>query len=301
MGLTGYGVGEGHMVALADNVRSVIEPYKAASGFALSVDAEILRWARRESIRTSAGAFLSTAADIEAKSSAYWEHELSSSTWAIAEKGGRILGIAAAKVPDPRVDEDADPDEVRFIESVWIDPSARRCGLGEQLVQYLIETQRCRQIERFYLWVLHENRPAIELYKYLGFKFTYNEHSFLNPLNGGRVRERQYLKMYDSNLIDETELARNFAARERIRRIYGIQYRLLGVRDESTEVQMLQSAFDRVDAWQIGKVMMPFSQACPPYLDKFVAEVRSDLIQLASCSLDGGHRLRGQLPIRNPF
>jgi GNAT superfamily N-acetyltransferase len=199
-----------------------------AAGVGLRRDARILRRTVLESIRTSPAAFLSTVAEIEAKTPAYWEIQLRSSTWAVLEaRRGirrRVVGIAAAKQPGDNDKKYANLVDACFIESVWITPRMRRRGLGMRLVNFLIDMRRQDGIQRFYLWVFENNKPAVELYEHMDFKETGQTPG----LAEWPVREVQYLLDFDSDVVDDSDLAKNEAARKDDRRRYGITYRLLG-------------------------------------------------------------------------
>jgi ribosomal protein S18 acetylase RimI-like enzyme len=187
-------------------------------------DESILRQARLDSVRTSPEAFLTTVADIETKPHDHWRRELESFAWAVLEVDGKVYGIAAAKPPEAD-DTGADPQSSRFIESVWIAPSMRRRELGEHLVSYLIETQRERNVQSFFLWVFDKNRPAIALYERLGFTVT-GRSKPLTPARAASVSEIQY-KLEFENSIEGAELAHSEASRALDRYMYGANYRLL--------------------------------------------------------------------------
>jgi ribosomal protein S18 acetylase RimI-like enzyme len=180
----------------------------------------ILRDTILESINTSPGVFLASAGQIKGESQEFWEHKLKSSTWAVVQRRGKILGIAAAKSPG-ETDSYALQEKACFIESVWIAPFMRRKGVGERLVTYLIEQERKAGIRQFYLWVFKGNTPAIELYKRMDFKPTGNPSALTN------VPEVQYLCEYDSGVIDDEELERNATARADDRSKLKIMYGLL--------------------------------------------------------------------------
>jgi len=204
----------------ASGVRSLDDE---TQGITSRPDWHLLRNARLESVVTSPDAFLAYAAQLEAKPLEYWQEEIRSSTWVVVQGGNKILGIAAAKPPGG-MDNYAHPEEACFIESVWIAPSMRRSGVGERLVTYLIEERRKVGIQRFYLWVIDHNIPAIDLYDRTGFKRTGRS----GPLPARQGREIQYLLAFDSDVIDDYELERNVHARELDRKRFGITYRLLG-------------------------------------------------------------------------
>lgn len=178
----------------------------------------IVREAILESIATSPDAFLATAGQLKKEPPEYWQGRLESSTWAVVQRGGDVLGIAAAKPPS-EVDVYALEERACFIESVWIDPSIRGSGVGERLVTYLMEQRRREAgIQKFYLWVFDYNAPAIRLYERMKFEATRRP---------SELREIQFLREFDSDLIDNLELEQNADARTRDRVQFGITYRLL--------------------------------------------------------------------------
>lgn len=209
--------GNGMTIDHATGVRSILgaDPLIAPCS-----DWGLLRDTILKSIATSPGAFLATADELKAESPEYWEERLKSSTWAVVQRGNEILGIAAAKPPSD-TDRYALREKACFIESVWVDPSLRRKGVGERLVTYLIEQQRSARIHKFYLWVFDYNSPAIRLYDRMDFKRTGRASRLL------RRFEIQFVRAFDSDVVDEDELKQNDADRERDQEAFGISYRLL--------------------------------------------------------------------------
>ena len=167
-------------------------PWTVAGERQIRADARLLRAAMRKAVSTSPEAFFTTLADLNARPAARWEREIRTSSWAVLEAGDDVVGIAAAKRPDPVADSGHDPARACFIESVWIHPERRRQGLGERLVSYLIETQRGRGIEWFLLWVFPANRVAIDFYKRLGFEETGQLNPFTRDDQGSWGLEIQY-------------------------------------------------------------------------------------------------------------
>jgi ribosomal protein S18 acetylase RimI-like enzyme len=190
-------------------------------------DSVTLREALLTAVSTSPDAFLATEESLLRKSASDWATDLQESTWVVAEQGGKVVGLAAAKLPYGEDDwEYADEASARFIESVWIDPHMRRHGLGSHLVSYLIEQQRVRdpRVQQFYLWVFFENIPAISLYEQMGFKPTGR-----SSIPEGRVDpEVQYCLSFDSGEPEEDELAESNKEREKDWANYGLRYRALG-------------------------------------------------------------------------
>jgi ribosomal protein S18 acetylase RimI-like enzyme len=184
-------------------------------------DAKILRDSVREAIRTSPASFLTTVEDVDTKSLDHWIDEMRSSTWVVAECEGEIVGVAAAKLPDPDKDKE-DLATTRYIESVWIAPDLRRRGRGQELIRYLLEAEyrKARNVRHFLLWVFPNNSSAIRLYEHIGFKRT-------PEMNMGVRTEIKYRLDFDSVIHTTVRSAVNDDAR----RQYGVTYRILGERD----------------------------------------------------------------------
>jgi ribosomal protein S18 acetylase RimI-like enzyme len=182
----------------------------------------ILRDTILQSVATSPDAFLATADKLAAEPPEYWKDRLKSSTWAVVQRGGDILGVAAA-TPPSAVDRYASRDRARFIESVWIDPPTRGRGVGERLVTYLIEQQREAGIQDFYLWVFDHNATAIGLYERMEFKRTGRPSELLY------ITEIQFCRSFDSDVVDGEEVKRNGEARKQDWADFEITYRLLAL------------------------------------------------------------------------
>jgi ribosomal protein S18 acetylase RimI-like enzyme len=190
-------------------------PRTAASEKLIRADAPRLQAAMRAAVSTSPEAFFTTLADLDARPAGCWEREIRTSSWAVLEAGDAVVGIAAAKRPDPVADSGHDPARARFIESVWIDPGLRRRGLGERLVSYLIETQRGRGIEWFLLWVFPANLGAIQFYERLGFTRTGQLKPYTRDEQGSWGLEVQYARQFGSPDVNDGSRAARQAARWR--------------------------------------------------------------------------------------
>jgi ribosomal protein S18 acetylase RimI-like enzyme len=188
-------------------------PRTAASEKLIRADAPRLQAAMRAAVSTSPEAFFTTLADLDARSAACWEREIRTSSWAVLEAGDAVVGIAAAKRPDPVADSGHDPAQARFIESVWIYPEFRRQGLGERLLSYLIETQRGRGIEWFLLWVFPANLGAIQFYERLGFKRTGQLKPYTRDDQGSWGLEVQYGRRFGSPDVEDGSRAASQPAR----------------------------------------------------------------------------------------
>jgi ribosomal protein S18 acetylase RimI-like enzyme len=98
-----------------------------------------------------------------------WQEALGSAErWPVvlvAEEGGRLLGFAAV---GPSRDEDADPQVVGELYTIYLDPSAFRSGLGQALHSEAMEALRAGGFDRATLWVLHSNARARRFYELYG-------------------------------------------------------------------------------------------------------------------------------------
>ncbi len=194
---------------------------------ALHWDAKTLRDTLREAILTSPGSFLTTVEDVDTKSPDYWIDEIQSSTWAVAECEGNVVGVAAAKRPDPHKDKE-DQATTRYIESVWICPDLRGRRLSERLIRYLLEAEyrKNQHIRHFLLWVFTTNSSAIRLYEDMGF-------ARMPETNKGIRTEIKYRLNFDREVYVAVHLAVNDAARRHDERQHGVTYRILGDKDSA--------------------------------------------------------------------
>jgi ribosomal protein S18 acetylase RimI-like enzyme len=198
-------------------------PTGITAASALRWDAEMLQEAMRKAIRTSPESFLMTVEEVKTRPLDYWIEEIRSSTWAVAQQNGQVVGIVAGKRPDPAKDVE-DESVTRYVESVWIDPDLRGQGLGARLIKYLlgVEYQKNQRVRHFRLWVFPTNSTAVSLYERMGFAQTpeVNEHE--------DKTEVKYRLDFDSTIHGAVVLAVNEAIRRDDRRQYGVTYRVLG-------------------------------------------------------------------------
>lgn len=209
---------------MTDHLRESGNPHEESKSIEQR-DAEKLSEAVREAKKTSPDAFLTTTEDVDAKSLDYWMDEMSSSTWAVAEREGDVVGVAAAKRPDPDKDRE-DQATTRYIESVWIAPDLRGHGLGHRLIRYLLEAEcgRNQHVRLFLLWVFTTNSPAIRLYEHMGFVET-------KEVNEGVKTEIKYRLDLNSVVHSAIRSAVDEVARRQDKRQYGVTYRILGGKD----------------------------------------------------------------------
>ena len=81
------------------------------------------------------------------------------SCWLVAEEQGRIAGYVGSQSVLDMAD----------MMNIAVDPDFRRQGIGEQLINALIEKLKDKGIIALLLEVRISNKPAISLYEKLGF------------------------------------------------------------------------------------------------------------------------------------
>ena len=192
---------------------------KASS--ALRWDAEILHYAMREAVSTSPDSFLKTVEELDAQPPDYWVAEIQSAKWAVVQRGGEVVGVAASKRPHPDMDRE-DPATSRYIESVWVAPGLRRKRVGERLIKYLLTAEYWSNlhITQFVLWVYETNAPAMRLYEHIGFVGTQER-------NVGARTEIKY--RLDFNPEVHTTIGLTASRVQRQDQLHrGVTYRVLG-------------------------------------------------------------------------
>jgi len=216
---------------MTDNREGAASPIDTSVGPSLRLqsEAERLRDAVREAIRTSPGSFLKTEKDVDTKEGHYWIDEIQSSTWVVAEREGVVVGVAAGKLPDPDNDPENHTDS-RYIESVWIAPDLRGHRLGERLITYLMaaELRENPNIKQFLLWVFETNSSAINLYKHMAFVQTDESHedSYFMTENKYRLEVKPEVWSAIRRTVGETVLLKD-------KLNYGVTYRVMGNGDSS--------------------------------------------------------------------
>ena len=207
---------------MADQASGAEDPVDAQPRPGLR-DAEILEKAMRAALSTSPEAFLTTIDDLDDKEADYWESEISSSTWAVIQRGDKVVGFAVARWPHHEMDRDVDPVAARFIESVWIDPDLRGKRVAERLVRFLFEVERAKSpsVSRFLLWVFDKNHKAIRLYERMGFRYVTQQD--LADRSGRTELRFEYRLEPDDGRVQVA-----LAARRDDLRKHGLVYRVLG-------------------------------------------------------------------------
>ncbi len=149
-----------------------------------------LRTTRLRALAVSPDAFVATHAEAIAFPEEYWRDRIESSTWLVAREQGDTIGLARLRPPD-----DEPPTDVRYIESVWVDPGHRCRGVLRSMVEELEWIALATAVPRLRLWVLDTNPTAWDAYLKLGFSPEPDHVKATTKSDGGRpVLERRMVK-----------------------------------------------------------------------------------------------------------
>ena len=108
------------------------------------------------------------------------ENELS--LWLVAEEDGTVRGYIGSQSVPPDCD----------ILNLAVAPDARRQGLGQQLLQALLDALHRRGIERVFLEVRPTNVPARALYAALGFEeIGRRKEYYVNPVEDALILRKE--------------------------------------------------------------------------------------------------------------
>ncbi len=144
-------------------------------------------WPRLRSVRLRAladapDAFASTHAEAAALPPESWAAQLRSMATFAAVVDGEDVGLVRGARDDSR------PDTAWLI-SMWVAPEVRGRGVGEALVDAVVEWARAGGARRLLLDVGDHNRPAIALYARMGFEPNGTTGSL--PAPRSHIREHQ--------------------------------------------------------------------------------------------------------------
>ena len=126
---------------------------------------ETARDVRLRALRSDPDAFIATFEDEAAFDDDLWRARMDSDQFGAVDGAGRSFATAALVIPD-------DDPAVRELVGVWVDPDARRGGVGKELIALALDTARSAGVASVRLWVLEGNHAAQALYELLGFAFT---------------------------------------------------------------------------------------------------------------------------------
>jgi ribosomal protein S18 acetylase RimI-like enzyme len=126
---------------------------------------------RLRALETDPDAFGSTFAEERVKPDTAWQEwaaegwGLGAQTTLVAVDGDRWLGMGVCIVAE------AEPRSAT-VYAMWVDPAARRQGIGEKLLQVIIKWASFKNAEELLLEVTEGNTAAMNLYERDGFMST---------------------------------------------------------------------------------------------------------------------------------
>jgi GNAT superfamily N-acetyltransferase len=91
----------------------------------------------------------------------------------VAEWAGQVVGYVYAGI-EPQSWKEL-RDEAGFIHDVYVDESARRCGVATALLEAAADWLAGRGMPRIVLWAAAPNESARHLFEHLGFRHTMSE------------------------------------------------------------------------------------------------------------------------------
>ena len=141
----------------------------------------LLKTLRLRALAESPDAFGDSLATARARPDAYWTEMTRSVTepdrhaMFLAEDAAAAVGIAFGLVDRERADR-------AHLGGMWVDPAARRRGVGRALVDAVLAWARERRFRDIVLWVAEGNAAATALYERAGFTRTgRRDHLASNP------------------------------------------------------------------------------------------------------------------------
>jgi GNAT superfamily N-acetyltransferase len=155
-------------------------------------DWEALRDVRLRALAEAPYAFGSTLARERDRTEAEWRQ------WADRGRSGK--GVTFVAVDDERFvglaggyPEEEHDDAVHLV-AMWVDPAARRGGVGRALIEAVVGWARDRGARVVNLWVSDGNDPAIALYRACGFEPTGDRQPLPSNASVGEAKFRLVLR-----------------------------------------------------------------------------------------------------------
>jgi ribosomal protein S18 acetylase RimI-like enzyme len=145
-------------------------------------DWQVLREARLAALADSPDAFTSSCDLESAWAEPEWRRVFDAATCIVAREGEKVIGLAKS-IGEPWA---------RHLESIWVAPTHRRCGVFRSLLDALAEIDRRTGVTELLLWVLDDNYDAQRAYEALGFEPTGERQPLLT---GGRFERRLRLDL----------------------------------------------------------------------------------------------------------
>jgi ribosomal protein S18 acetylase RimI-like enzyme len=138
-----------------------------------------LKRLRLRALKTDPDAFGRTLDEERAQPDTAWQ-EWAAEGWGlgaqatfVAVDGDRWLGIGVCVIPRAET-------RTATVFAMWVDPSARRRGVGQQLLRALTEWASSREAEELLLEVIEGNTGALSLYEGAGFNAS-GKRAVLRP------------------------------------------------------------------------------------------------------------------------
>jgi ribosomal protein S18 acetylase RimI-like enzyme len=89
----------------------------------------------------------------------------------VAERGGRLLGFHLCRIK--RLPAHMGGGMAGEVSDVWVEPEARKLGVGEALLQAGLEWMRGQGVHSVEVQVLSENEGSLRFFERHGFKLEY--------------------------------------------------------------------------------------------------------------------------------
>ena len=143
---------------------------------------QILRDVRLRALKDSPGAYFS---DYEVEASwteASWRSSFGQSQWIVARDREQVIGVARSVRVDGR------PADERHVESVWVDPNARRTGVLRAILRHATEVEP--EVTDWLVWVVDDNVQALSVYDHLGFRLTGERQPLVDGSGRTEIRLR---------------------------------------------------------------------------------------------------------------
>jgi ribosomal protein S18 acetylase RimI-like enzyme len=124
----------------------------------------LFRDVRLAALRDAPHAFSTRFADENPRTEAEWRAKVAGWTRFVIELDGRVVATVSggpSKYPGTAV-----------LTSLWVDPAARGRGIGDRLIQTVVDWSRESANLRLVLWVADGNHHAENLYQRHGFEKT---------------------------------------------------------------------------------------------------------------------------------
>jgi GNAT superfamily N-acetyltransferase len=134
-------------------------------------EVELHRDLRLRALRDAPESFGESLAEVLARPTTYWEELTRSVTepgphvMFLACEGERVIGSAYGLV-------DRERERAGRVGGMWVEPSARRRGVGRMLLQEVLAWARAQQFSRVALWAPAHSAAALGLYRQAGFRET---------------------------------------------------------------------------------------------------------------------------------